>query len=227
MAKRFTDADKWKKPFIRGLQGAYKLLWFYILDDCDHAGIWQVDFDVAQIRIGVEVEEKQALLFFIGKVISFSNGEKWLIPDFIEFQYGNLNPENRAHNSVINLLKKYHLIDEENKVLISSLQGAKDKEQDKDMDKVKDKEAKSEIYRQFQHLKISVIEFKKLTENGYGQKEIDSTLDAIENYAKNKNYTSLNLTVRKWMDKQRLETVPQKGIRRILEINKQVKNPFL
>jgi len=26
MPKRFTDTEKWKKPFIRGLQGPYKLL---------------------------------------------------------------------------------------------------------------------------------------------------------------------------------------------------------
>ena len=52
MAKRFTDTEKWKKPFIRGLEGAYKLLWLYICDDCDHAGIWQVDLEVASIRIG-------------------------------------------------------------------------------------------------------------------------------------------------------------------------------
>ena len=61
MAKRFTDTEKWKKPFIRGLQGAYKLLWLYICDDCDHAGIWQVDIEVAQIRIGEKMIQKRQL----------------------------------------------------------------------------------------------------------------------------------------------------------------------
>ncbi len=44
MSKRFADTDKYKKPFIRNLPAAYKLLWDYICLDCDHAGIWQVDF---------------------------------------------------------------------------------------------------------------------------------------------------------------------------------------
>jgi len=50
MAKRFTDTDKWKKTFIRTMKAPYKLLWLYILDECDHAGIWQVDFDVDEIK---------------------------------------------------------------------------------------------------------------------------------------------------------------------------------
>ena len=51
MSKRLTDTEKWKKPFVRGLDDPYKLLWFYILDDCDHAGLWQVDEDVAKILV--------------------------------------------------------------------------------------------------------------------------------------------------------------------------------
>jgi len=106
MPKRFTDTDKWKKPFIRSLEGPYKLLWLYITDDCDHAGIWQVDFDVAQIRIGETVDEKKALEMFGDRVEVFNEGTKWFIKDFIAFQYGELNEKNRLHLSVINILKK-------------------------------------------------------------------------------------------------------------------------
>jgi len=61
MAKRFTDTDKWKKPFIRCMKAPYKLLWIYILDECDHAGIWHVDFDVAEIKIGEKLNLEFAL----------------------------------------------------------------------------------------------------------------------------------------------------------------------
>ena len=140
MAKRFTDTEKWKKPFIRGLQGAYKLLWLYICDDCDHAGIWQVDIDVAQIRIGEKIDLNEAIKSFDEKIIIFDKGNKWFIPSFIEFQYpSGLNPDNRAHNSIIILLEKYKLLDKQNKPLTRSLQGRKDmdmvKDKDKDMDK--------------------------------------------------------------------------------------------
>jgi len=147
MAKRFTDTEKWKKPFIRGLQGAYKLLWLYICDDCDHAGIWQVDFDVAQIRIGEKIDLNEAIKSFEDKIVIFDKGNKWFIPSFIEFQYpSGLNPENRSHNSVIILLEKYNLLDKQNKPLISPSEGCKDMDMDmvmvKDKDKVKVKEAK-------------------------------------------------------------------------------------
>lgn len=143
MAKRFTDTEKWKKPFIRGLQGAYKLLWLYICDDCDHAGIWQVDLEVAQIRIGEPIDKDQAINVFGDKIVIFDNGNKWFIPSFIEFQYpSGLNPENRAHNSTIILLEKYKLIDKKNKPLKSPLKGAMDMDMVmvKDKDKVKEAE---------------------------------------------------------------------------------------
>ena len=119
MAKRFTDTERWKKPFIRSLQAPYKLLWFYICDDCDHAGIWQVDLEVAQIRIGEGFNIKDALSSFGDKVISFDNGTKWFIPSFVEFQYGDLKDNNRVHDSVNKILKKYNLINKENKNQIS------------------------------------------------------------------------------------------------------------
>ncbi len=138
MAKRFTDTNKYKKPFIRGLQGAYKLLWDYLYHDCDHAGIWIVDFDIAQIYIGSDmpVNKEDALIFFNKdeiRIIEINFGSKWFIPSFIDFQYGTLNEQNRAHNSVIKILIKYKLY--KNKTLTSPLQGAKDIVKDKSKDK--------------------------------------------------------------------------------------------
>jgi hypothetical protein len=171
MAKRFTDTNKWRKDFIRGLQGAYKLLWLYILDECDHAGIWHVELDVASLRIGHELDEKKTLEAFNGHIVVFDKGHKWFIPDFIDFQYGVLNPENRAHNSVLELLEKYKL-----KGHLRGLQGRKDKEEDKeqDMDMVKEESEIFEIFRisypgtkrghdaEFENLKKKHKDWKKI-----------------------------------------------------------------
>ena len=108
MAKRMTDTDKWKKRFIRELKPKHKLLWLYILDDCNHAGIWEIDLDVASIRVGEAVGYKD-LDVFGNKIIMFDNNEKCFIPDFIDFQYGELNPNSNVHKSVISLLSRYNL----------------------------------------------------------------------------------------------------------------------
>ena len=110
MAKRFTDNGKWKKRFFKTLSPKYKLLWIYILDDCDHAGIWEVDMEVAQLRIGEPLEEQKALELFNGNLVVIKGGDKWFIPDFISFQYGELNPNSRVHQSVLDLLDKNSVV---------------------------------------------------------------------------------------------------------------------
>src|SRR5690606_26542925 len=125
MAKRFTDTNKYKKPFIRGLQGAYKLLWDYLYHDCDHAGIWIVDFEIAQMYIGqdMKISREKAIKCFNTdevRIIEIDGGKKWFIPGFIEFQYGQLSEKNRAHVNVINQLSKYDLLNDDLTLKIST-----------------------------------------------------------------------------------------------------------
>jgi len=139
MAKRFTDTNKYKKPFIRGLLGAYKIFWDYLYHSCDHAGIWIVDFEIAQIYVGndMPINEADALKYFNIdeiRILVIADGKKWFIIPFIQFQYGELNPANRAHKSVLVILSNNNI-----KPLIYTLQGCKDKDKDKDKDMVKDK----------------------------------------------------------------------------------------
>jgi hypothetical protein len=145
MAKRFTDTNKYKKPFIRSLPAAYKLMWDFLYHDCDHAGIWIVDFEIAQAYIGKDAvvsKETSLKMFNEGeiRIVELDGGKKWFIPSFIEFQYGHLSEKNRAHLSVISILQKFDLLNTDFtlktkiKPLTSPLQGAKDKDKDKEQD---------------------------------------------------------------------------------------------
>lgn len=131
---------------MRGLPGAYKLLWDFLYHDCDHAGIWIVDLDIAQMYLGrdMPIDSIQAIKLFNSgevRIVELDEGKKWFIPSFIEFQYVKLSDKNNAHQSVITALNKYNLLDSDFKIirLMSPSSGAMDKDKEEAMDKGKDK----------------------------------------------------------------------------------------
>lgn len=124
MAIRFIDTGFYKSPFVRGLQGACKGLYSFIICDCTPAGIWSKDLPIASEYIGVKISESDFEKGFIktGKAIDLKNG-KYFFPDFIEHQYPKgLQEKNPAHSNIILELKKYDLIDEKLKIKEGGLQ---------------------------------------------------------------------------------------------------------
>ena len=136
MAKRFTDTEKWKKYWFRTLNNDHKIFWFYLLDNCDHAGIWEVDFELANYFCK-GINEQEIRKVFDKQYIEFANKKRWFIKDFIDFQYGELKENNRMHKSVISKLTKHNMI--KFMGLTSPLQEAKEQEQVQDKVKVKEK----------------------------------------------------------------------------------------
>ena len=134
MAKRFTDSEKWKDRWFCELTEKEKLFWVYLVDNCDHAGTWRVNWPLVEFHIPGFVFNPSV---FQKRITQISN-EKWWVVGFVKFQYGELNPNNRAHASVISLLAK----EAPCKPLASPLQGHKDKDKDKDKDKNPEKEEK-------------------------------------------------------------------------------------
>ena len=104
MAKRFTDSRKWFDPWFRGLPGEYQHLWLYILDSCDHSGIWKVDFELAGFCMKFEITVEDAIRHF-GDRINVVDEDKWFIKKFIDFQYGELNINHRLHACIIKDLR--------------------------------------------------------------------------------------------------------------------------
>ena len=119
MGKRLTDTAKWSDAFLRGLPPSYKLLWIYLWDECTYAGIWPVDFDVARVKVAVDVDCAQALEWFGARIIVVDGGNKWFIPDYIDFHYDGFRKsakggkkENNLRAPVLAELSRYGLIDE-------------------------------------------------------------------------------------------------------------------
>jgi len=137
MAKRFIETQIFEKELLSTLEAPYKLLFFYYITKCDHAGILDHHaLKLASFILDHTYTVEAVDNAFNGKLITI--GKKWFMPSFVSFQYGELNEANRAHNSVIKLLSKHSICSKslQFKPLISPLQGAKDKDKDKDKDKV-------------------------------------------------------------------------------------------
>ena len=141
MAKRFTDTDKWKKVWFRKLKPVYKCFWEYLRDNCNNAGIWEVDFELASFQIGAKLNQNEVERAFSKQFVRI-NGSKWFLIDFIDWQYNcsieNLNPKNNAHLSAIRILEKFNIYE----VLARAHSAPMDKDKDKEEDKNKDKDKK-------------------------------------------------------------------------------------
>ena len=133
--KRFRDTKLWGKAWHRRWPLRIKLLWQYINDNCDHAGVWDPDWELASLQIGEPVGIEDLDTLSDGndptdgpRVEVLPNGKVWS-SGFIGFQYGRLSAECKAHNPVITSIQKNSL----SKRLYECLP-IRDKDKDKDKD---------------------------------------------------------------------------------------------
>lgn len=103
--KRFTETQKWEDPWFRRLRPEIKNLWQWILDHCDNAGVIDPDLELASFQIGYEYS--MDTLLELGTRIIKLPCEKLFVPKFIQFQYGELSTECKAHNPVFASLRKH------------------------------------------------------------------------------------------------------------------------
>jgi hypothetical protein len=207
VAKRFTATDKWDDPWFFDLDNKYKLLWIYMLDKCDHAGILKVNKKMMGFCVGGKIDWKKVQEIFINRV-HYINDEKWFIPKFVEFQYGVLKEESRPHQSVINTLKReglfkiYKEFPKNIKGLAKGIYTLKDKVQDKEKDKVQDKDRKKKTdYSEF--VSMTKDEYQKLVKD-HGKEATKSMIEILNNYkaAKGKSYKSDYHAILNWVVKR-------------------------
>lgn len=142
--KRFTATEKWDDVWFRTLSPHLKLLWLYLCDKCDHAGVWNPDLDHAAYLIGSgKFCQEEALKAFGDRVTVLGNG-RWFLRKFVPFQYGQLKSANNCHQSVLRRLKELGI---EPLAYPSPTLGqpinppsGRGKDKDKDKDKVQEEE---------------------------------------------------------------------------------------
>jgi hypothetical protein len=183
MAKRFTDSTKWNDNWFSNLTDKEKLTWIYILDTCNHAGIWEKNLKVLNFHIGSNFVDGDLNKIFSGKFIEVN--DKWFIPNFIKFQYGKgfLTTKTAAVISARELLIEQGFIQQDvngNLTLIKNIYNpsttlteglnkgydrVKDKEEDKRMDvsKVlnKNENKRMDVSRDVNMVKYKFIKYNK------------------------------------------------------------------
>lgn len=107
MANRYVCTLIHEKSWYRDLTPELKAIWKFLTDRCDHAGVWDIDHGAFKYFVGSDLTIEEVL-----KVPAFAKrfqtiDDKLFCPGFVSYQYkSGLNPENRAHVSVIQRLKR-------------------------------------------------------------------------------------------------------------------------
>ena len=104
MAQRFTDSNKWLDNWFSNLSNENKIVWLYLLDTCDNAGIFQINIRLLNFNCSTNIAEDDLLETFKGRITKIDS-DKCIINKFCVFQYGPdfLNSKNKA---VLSAIKK-------------------------------------------------------------------------------------------------------------------------
>jgi RNA recognition motif-containing protein len=150
MAKRFTDTNKWNDVWFSQLPNDYKLVWIYILDTCDNAGIWLKNIKNLNFFCNTNLTEEDLIKTFSDKLSKITE-EKMIVNKFCTIQYGDnfLESKNKAVLAAIKTLNTLNLIKDVKGIATLSIpylypiDTPKEQEQeqvkDKDKEQVKDK----------------------------------------------------------------------------------------
>ena len=109
MGKRFTATEKWDKLWFQKLPPRLKCFWWYLMDRCDQAGVWEINYPMASFMVGEEITENDVAEF--GERLELLGDDKLWIKGFIEFQQGTLSHNCNAHKPIIKLLEKHCISD--------------------------------------------------------------------------------------------------------------------
>jgi len=135
--KRFTETTKWQDKWFRQLPARLKCLWSYLLDNCDAVGVIDPDWELVAFQVGENVSDED-IKYFAERIQILPNGKLW-ITRFVEFQYGKLSRDCKAHIPVFKAIQ-LHRLDTLFNGDSKAIHSLKETDKDKDKEKEKDNE---------------------------------------------------------------------------------------
>lgn len=109
MAKRFTDTDKWSDSWFSSLSINGKLLFMFLCDNCNLAGIIEVNTRIWSAYTSIPIKEIEEALIEIEKCYVQSDDKECIfIKNFLKHQKNYpINLNNKAHVKIISLYDNY------------------------------------------------------------------------------------------------------------------------
>jgi len=107
MAFRFSNTEKWQDTWFSDLKPLSKLLFMYLCDQCDIAGIYQLNVKTMAFEIGTDKQTIEKALKEVESRVLYSKDEKFLfIKNFLKHQRNYpFNEKNGAHTAIIKILE--------------------------------------------------------------------------------------------------------------------------
>jgi hypothetical protein len=103
--KRFSIAERWPTGWHLALSPETKLVYVYVYDHCDEAGVWKPNWSDAEDEIGHRPNPAAALRELDDRVEVLANGD-WWVRSFIADQYGQISTKRPAHQPVFEALQR-------------------------------------------------------------------------------------------------------------------------
>lgn len=133
MAKRFVDNEIWKKEWFQDLSLKHKILIKYIFENCDIAGVMEMNYRLASFLIGEKITKTDIEEINNAKEqFYFIDNNKIYIRNYIEFQYGTLSENCKPHKPVIEKLKKYGIYERFSKGFTKGIDTLEEQEQEQE-----------------------------------------------------------------------------------------------
>lgn len=109
MAKRFTDTEKYKDSWFLDLDATEKLFFYYLIDNVDNAGFYEVSFRHITFHLGFSKNEILGAIEGLGRGLlgaknKIDKGSKIYLKNFLQHQKTfPLNPYNAFHKSALKI----------------------------------------------------------------------------------------------------------------------------
>lgn len=116
MPKRYTDTNIWKtQKWFKKLSILHKLTWKYLVDACDHAGIWKIDvgelcddlgveeFDLDEFieQCNLDYSKQKGSRISRERIVKIKDDHLW-ITGAIGFQFGDKNGRVPGKSQIVN-----------------------------------------------------------------------------------------------------------------------------